>query len=290
MEWFPLALISAFTLASADAATKRYLGDYSGRELVLVRITVTGALLLPLAFLFPLPAVPAAFWGIMAVLVPLELAAMWLYMTAIRDAPLHLTLPYLAFTPVLNILTGWLLLGETITPAGGLGIALVVAGAWLLNSVRGQRWQLRQVLAPFRAIGREPGSRKMLGVAAIYSITSVLGKAALAYADPLTFGPFYFAFVGGATLLLFALFDRRSLRVLTRRPAAHLLVAGASAAMVITHFFAIAQVEVAYFVAVKRSSLLFGILYGALLFREANLRRNLAAGSLMVVGVAVIVL
>jgi hypothetical protein len=39
---------------------------------------------------------------------------------------------------------------------------------------------------------------------------------------------------------------------------------------------------------VKRTSLLFGILYGALLFREANLGRNLVAGTLMVAGVALV--
>jgi drug/metabolite transporter (DMT)-like permease len=58
--------------------------------------------------------------------------------------------------------------------------------------------------------------------------------------------------------------------------------------MVVTHFLAIAEAEVAYFVAVKRASLLFGILYGALWFGERHLRRNLFAGALMVAGVALI--
>jgi drug/metabolite transporter (DMT)-like permease len=60
--------------------------------------------------------------------------------------------------------------------------------------------------------------------------------------------------------------------------------------MIITHFMALARVEVAYMIAVKRTSLLFGILYGALLFRERNLGRHVLAGALMSAGVAVIVI
>ena len=59
-------------------------------------------------------------------------------------------------------------------------------------------------------------------------------------------------------------------------------------AMVVAHFHAIAHVEVAYMIAVKRTSLLFGMLYGAWLFGETGLKRNLAAGVLMIAGVALI--
>jgi uncharacterized membrane protein len=59
-------------------------------------------------------------------------------------------------------------------------------------------------------------------------------------------------------------------------------------AMLLTHFTAIAQVEVAYMISVKRTSLLFGIVYGAVLFSERRLGVHLLAGTLMVIGVALI--
>jgi len=55
--------------------------------------------------------------------------------------------------------------------------------------------------------------------------------------------------------------------------------------MVVTHFIAIAKVEVAYFITVKRTSLLFGIIFGALFFKGPRLAKNLSAGVLMVTGV-----
>ena len=45
---------------------------------------------------------------------------------------------------------------------------------------------------------------------------------------------------------------------------------------------------VAYMIAVKRTSLLFGILYGALWFGERGLARHLVAGVFMLGGIALI--
>jgi hypothetical protein len=49
---------------------------------------------------------------------------------------------------------------------------------------------------------------------------------------------------------------------------------------------ALSQKETAYVTAVKRGGLLFGILYGALLFRKWRLGIHLVAGGLMVVKAA----
>lgn len=289
MHWLGLTLLSAFCLATADTLTKRQLSHLRAGELVLVRFGVTGVLLLPLLWLQPWPALPLPFWGWVASLLPLEILAMWLYMTAIRECPLSLTLPYLAFTPVFNIVTGYALLGETISWAGFAGIMLVVCGAWLLNLEAAGNGQGLDVLAPFRAIVRERGSRLMLATAALYSLTSVLGKGALQYVSPGFFGPFYFLLLGTVASLLFASRDVRSWRALGHHPWAYLLVGLFMGAMVLTHFYAIEHVEVAYMIAVKRTSLLFGMVYGAWLFGETGLSRNLAAGMMMVAGVFLIV-
>jgi len=291
LSWFWLALLCAFSLASADALTKKALADYTAKELVLIRFGCTGLVLAPLVWATPPPPLPLVFWGWLGLLVPLEITAMWLYMRAIRDSPLALTLPYLAFTPVLTTLTGWLLLGEQVSGQGFGGILLVVVGAYLLNvqHARGQRgWSV--VLVPLQAIARERGSRLMLAVATLYSLTAVLGKVVLQYMPAPLFGPFYFVLLGGITVLAIALSEPGTLRVIGRRPGWHVIIALLMGGMVVTHFLAVARVEVAYMIAVKRTSLLFGILYGALLFSESGLRRHLLAGGLMVAGVALILL
>jgi len=293
MDWLPLTLLCAFSLATADAATKAWLWDYGARELALVRLGVTGLLLTPwLPDLAGLMSLPGAFWGWILALIPLEIGAMLLYLRAIRDHPLSLTLPYLAFTPVFVILTGYLLLGEQVSGRGGLGILLVVAGAWLLNLEPGRRdqgWRhWRSWVAPLGAILDNPGSRAMLMAAFIYSLTSSMGKGAMGHMAPEAFGAFYFVLLGLVAILIFALPAPRRLAAIWRRPWAMLMVAAINALMVYTHFLALARVEVAYMIAVKRTSLLFGILYGALWFGERGLARHLVAGIFMLGGIALI--
>jgi drug/metabolite transporter (DMT)-like permease len=288
MDWLPLTLLSAFSLATADAATKRYLSHYSAQELVMVRFALTGALLAPALWVTPWPHLPLAFWGWVGALVPLEILAMALYMQAIRTSPLARTLPYLAFTPVFSALTGYLMLGEQVSAQGFGGIALVSAGAYLLNVHRAFDNGGRSPLMPLRAILQERGPRLMLMVAALYSLTSVMGKGAMQYAPPRFFGPFYFALLGVAALLTFGLREPSSVKALWRRPGANLAVGLAMAVMAFTHFIAIQRVEVAYMIAIKRTSLLFGILYGAALFGEERLTQHLAAGALMVAGIFLI--
>ena len=290
MHWINLTLLSAFFLATADTLSKRYLSHYRPGELVLVRFGVSGALLLPLLLWQPWPSLTPTFWGWIVVALPLELLAMWLYMQAIRTSPLSLTLPYLAFTPAFITLTGYVVLGETVTWAGFSGILLIVFGAWLLNLHAAQHGSGLNLLAPFRAIVQERGSRLMLMVAAIYSLTSVTSKGALLQVTPAFFGPFYFVILGAASLLLFASRDVSSWRALGRHPWAHLGIGICMGAMVITHFYAIEHIEVAYMIAVKRTSLLFGMLYGAWLFKETGLLKNMLAGVLMVLGVFLIVM
>jgi len=290
VDWPVLALLCAFCAAAADAATKAWLSEQTARELVLVRFTLTGLLLLPLIFSEPLPSLPWEFWGWVALLLPAEILAMWLYVRAIRDHPLSLTLPYLAFTPVIVVVTGFLILGERIDLRGFAGILLVVMGAWLLNQHHAQLRAWKTWIRPLTMALHEPGARMMLGVAALYSLTSVLGKGALAYLPPEQFGPFYFFLLGLASLLVFRLPPGDLVRLVRRRPVGTFGVAALMAAMVVTHFLAIAQVEVAYMIALKRTSLLFGILFGVLIFRERQPGLRFLAATLMLAGVALIVL
>ena len=289
MQWLPLTLISAFCIATADALTRKYLQGYNARELVIIRFGMPGLLLLPLLLIQPMPELAVEFWYWAAALIPLEVTAMLLYSQAIRDSSLSLTLPYLAFTPVFNTLTGYILLQEQVSLIGFAGIVLVVFGAWLLNleHARGERFD---VLAPFRAIVTERGSRLMLITAALYSITSVLGKGALAYTTPVFFGTLYYVVIGFTVIIAFSVGASTPVHVLWRRPLPHLAIGVFMGIMVVTHFFAIQHVEVAYMIAVKRTSLLFGILYSVLLFHERARVEHFLAGGLMLAGVYLIVI
>lgn len=287
MSWLWLTLFSAFAMASADAATKRYFSNCNVWETAVVRFALGGVLVLPWAALrVQVPAEPG-FWAWMAVLIPLDIAGVYLYIRAIVSAPLSHTLPYLAFTPVFTALSSWLLLGEAISPWGLSGVVVVSLGAYLLN-LDPRDWR-EDKLAPLRFIAREKGPRLMLGVAAIFSVTATLGKGALLYMSALDFGLLYSVVLALGTAVVVAVArGRQAFAIVRHRPWASLVVSTAMTSMAISHFIAIERVAVAYMISVKRVSLLFGLIYGALLFGEHRLGRNLLAGVIMVLGVVLL--
>ncbi len=67
-----------------------------------------------------------------------------------------------------------------------------------------------------------------------------------------------------------------------------LIPAGCYAVEIVTHMVAVSMTNVAYMIAVKRLSLLLGVLYGRFMFGEKSLGERLFGGTLMVAGVALI--
>jgi uncharacterized membrane protein len=60
------------------------------------------------------------------------------------------------------------------------------------------------------------------------------------------------------------------------------------AIMVITHLKAISLIEVSYMVSVKRLSILFGVIYGVMLFKETNIKERFLGATVMVSGIIMI--
>ncbi|MCK9263852.1 MAG: DMT family transporter [Desulfomonilia bacterium] len=284
MDWLFLAVLAAFSLATADALTKKHFSRLSAYEMGITRLTYTLPWLVIALFFIPWPCLDRTFFLAFGAALPLEVLAFLCYMRAIKISPLSLTLPFLAFTPVFIILTGRLILGETVTGLGIAGILCIVAGAYSLNLSQARTG----VLEPFRAIFREPGSVLMLLVSFIYSITSTLGKLAVLHSNPYFFGVSYYMVLALLMLSFLPLAKNARAENLLKNPRAGLMVGTFMAIMVISHMLAISLVEAAYMIAVKRTSLLFGVLYGAWLFREAKITERLAGALIMMVGVLII--
>jgi uncharacterized membrane protein len=57
---------------------------------------------------------------------------------------------------------------------------------------------------------------------------------------------------------------------------------------VITHVKAINLVEVSYMISVKRLSILFGVIYGVIFFKETNIKERFLGATVMVLGIIMI--
>jgi len=301
VNWFPAALLTALASATGDTILKARFSYLSPGNMAIVRSTAPIPFLLPLLLAISWPETDLVFWQTVGFLVPFEILALLLYMQALKVSPLSLSIPFLAFTPVFIVLTGWLVLDEKVTMAGLLGILCIVAGAYVLH-IKSSR---KGFFEPLKAIAKEQGSRLMLAVAGIYSLTSVLGKKAIQHSDPIFFACFYFVLLGIVTpLSLWVLrwvtngFGSQnkqstlwSFKKTGRSPwGAWWAVGLAQTIMVLSHMWAINLITAAYMIAVKRTSLIFSVIYGKLIFKEKEITQRLAGASLMVLGVGLIVL
>lgn len=285
MTWLGWALFCAFGMAMADASTKRGLGALTPRQLSIARCCLPLAFLLPVVVLTWPAQVPASTWAWLIPSAILEVIAVGFYLRSIQGADLSQSLPYHAFTPVLVAGIAGPILGEAVTGGGLAGILLVFAGASLLNIGEFRHGWHRPLTAPLR----QRSARLMLTAASIYALTGVFSRAPLAHLPPVFLGALYFSLVGVTAWLLL---DRRgeTLRRLPWRNRWLWISTGWMGLMILTHFVALVGVETAYMLAVKRTSLLWGIVLGALWLGEPDLRRNLLAGLVMVAGVGLIAL
>ncbi len=280
--WILLSLTAAFTLATSDALTKKALFTHNEYIVAWLRLVFS----LPLLFVFfsfiPIPKLNRDFYIAFFLALPLEIASIVLYIKALKLSPLSLTLPFLALTPVFLIFFSYLILGEKVSFWGGVGILFIASGSYMLNINR-----IREgIFEPFRAIMKEKGSVLMIGVALIYSLTSALGKMAVEHSSPLFFGTTYFT-----VLVIFftpiALYKGR--RVEGKAVLPVMLPGVFYSLMIASHMVAINLAKVAYVISIKRMSLIFGVLYGYLLFKEEKIQERLLGAMLMFVGFVMVV-
>lgn len=284
MYWLPTALLTAFSLSTGDALSKRALGETDDLVIVWVREGYSLPFLAAAFFFIDIPTLDRTFWLTLLLLLPLEITALILYVKAIRLSPLSLSVPFLALSPVFILFIAFFVLGETPTRGGVAGVFLIALGAYLLNAEASKFGPL----GPLKAITKEPGSMLMIAVAVIYSVTATLGKVAIEHSNPVFFG-FFYPFI--LTLVLTVILLKKGrIKGVVSRPATFLPIGLCNAVMVVSHFVALGMTQVAYLISVKRTSLVFSVLYGSLLFGEVNLRERLLGTVVMAAGVALIAL
>lgn len=284
--WILYALLTAFFLATSDMLTKRALATRDEFFVAWARLVFALPVLAGSFFFIDIPPLNRTFWTATIYAIPLEITAIILYTRALKVSPISLTMPFLALTPLFLIVISYIIAGEKISLSGGAGIALMALGSYMLNVHK-----IRQSLAePLRAILREKGCVLMIIVAFIYSMTSSLGKVAISNSAPVFFGSFYFILIAVLFTPLVLIRNRGRIRI-SRDDIVPLSAIGITQSlMIVFHMTAMSMTKVAYMISVKRTSLLFSILYGYLVFREEKISQKTVGALIMFAGFLMIVL
>jgi len=285
--WFSLALLCALLVGIGDVFSKLALQKSNEKIVGLARLLYALPILGLAAWAKGIPTLSPPFWFTLLGMLPFELSAFLLYLRAIRVAPLSLTVPFLALTPVFTIVTSWILLGERVSFAGAVGILAVTTGVYLIHmETVSKGWS-----APLVSIFRERGTRFMVLSAFLYSIASNLGKRAILLSSPVAFA-FFYQLIDAFVLSLLAWWESWSLRhmgnELLLQWKLYLALGSVMACALLTHAVGISISPVPYFIAIKRTSLLVGVISGGLFFKEERILQRLLGAAFMVVGVGLI--
>jgi drug/metabolite transporter (DMT)-like permease len=291
MVWLILAILTAFFESLKDVKSKQslvYLDEYWVTWATQVIAVIC---LLPMLWINGIPTIQPGFWPALIIGGSLNVVAFLLYIQAIKAADLSLTVPLIALTPLFMLVTSPIIVGEFPGPTDAIGVIMIVIGSYILN-LQPRNHTPRDFWAPLRSLLANPGCRKMLMVAGMWSITANMDKVGVANSSPFFWSVALFAFVAaGITPILIW---RRSSSSPLRQVWPHwrlLALAGAfSAAAIGFQMVAITLAPVTQVIAVKRMSSLISILFGYFLFGEKNIRSRLTGGIVMIAGVVVITL
>jgi len=287
--WAIYAFLSAFFIASTDPITKKILNDKDGDEYLVGWLMLL--LSTPFLGIFYFSHNGVVFsWALLktlAMIVPIEIIATILYYKALRLTDISLSVPFLALTPIFLIVTGFLLLGERISPQGMAGIGLIAFGVYSINIKEMQHG----ILQPIRSVFRNKGSLYMILVAMLYSITSAVSKRALLQSSPQAIPFIYNSFLSlaMAPIIFYRVKNKTtSLAGIKRRALLFGLLGLFSAISSIFYFSSVALANVAYSISIKRLSLLMSVGYGWLFFRERDVHIRILATLCMFTGIVII--
>jgi len=189
MSWFTFALLTALSVALHDTWVKKWFSHLSAYEMFAFPLLYSLPLILISLLFIDVPPLDRMFYIAFFISLPFNAVPFFMYIKAIQISPLSLTVPYLAFTPVFMIGTGFLMLDEVPDIWGFVGIAAVCVGSYVLNI----NPKNRSFAEPLKAVFRETGSWMMLIVSFIFSISAVLGKLAILHSSVMFFQMSFFA-------------------------------------------------------------------------------------------------
>lgn len=215
-----------------------------------------------------------------------NIAAAILYHRAISKGDISEVVPMLSFTPLFLLISSPILLNEYPDTSGYIGIFLIIIGSYLLQ-LGGIR---ENPLKPFKALLTNKGTRYMLIVAIVWSISANFDKIGIQES-----GVWQYVFavnlfvITGTSLFLFGK-RKFSLPEIKMEKKNLLLVGILTTLGFYLHMTALSLALVAYVIALKRTAGMISVGLGHFFLQEQNIKQRFLGASIMFAGVVAIVI
>lgn len=284
--WILFSLLSAFFHASRLAVTKHLSFTFSAQALTLYVNLASLLVTFPLIVWnhdFPLGD-PLYVTMVLTGALISGLGG-WSLNHAIKQGEISLVGPVMTLTPGFVILIEWLTTGDLPSAMGFLGIALLVAGSYVLSIDRGMpHWY-----TPLVRLFQDAGSLFTLIAALCFAVATTFGRVAIQLSDPFSFAVMVALINPIVLFAMFSIQDRRFYRQVfnenLRRDAKPLLALGVLFALMrIADQIALSLTLASYAMSVKRTAGMFSVLLGKLLYGEHHIPEKLLGSAVMLAG------
>lgn len=228
------------------------------------------------------------FWHAAIATALINVIALPLLLKAYKWGELSAVFPMLLLTPVFMVGTSYVILGETITLRGIVGMLITLVGLFLI--ARSSVNHAQQALSDNNRKGMLLG----LLVAFLFSISANFDKLAALHSDRIAGPALVMALLSvGLFPLQFSQTGRRGWRAV-RRDHFHLLFPMLMGLVLvfdmIVFYSAISLGPASYTILLKRTSIVFGVLWGYFFFKERHLAGKLLGTLIALGGLALILL
>ncbi|MFH0734370.1 MAG: EamA family transporter [bacterium] len=226
------------------------------------------------------------FWVAVSITAFINLLATIFYNKALAYGDISSVMPMLSFTPLFLLITSPILIGEFPNIYGLLGVLLIVIGSYLLNI----KTNKKGFFEPFKSLIKNKGTRYMLFVSFIWSISANFDKISInsssVYQHLIIINILIFT-----SLTAFTAYKKKfNKQNLFENKKPLMLISSLAVGSFIFHMAALSLTLVAYVIALKRLSGLLSVFFGFYFLKEADIKSRMLGALIMFLGVVLIVL
>ena len=260
-----ICIVSAFFWAAFDLTRKLTLEKISSINLLLI-FTITQLIIFFIWLFFEdfsINLFPYLLPGITLIIIGLFSAL--LFLKAIKQSDLSLTIPLLSLSPMFSSLFSFFFLNEQLSNIQYLGIFLIILGTLILYS---KKLTIYEIFKSFKIILKNSSAKLMVLVSIIWSLTPVLDKICLKNSSVNIHG--FIQSLGMITLLIF-LFKKDTVQTENTKKNWRiiLLTVFIGSTATILQFYAILTNYVPIMESIKRSiGQLSSVFLGKIFFNE----------------------
>ncbi len=286
MTWFFFAISTAFLESVRDIFNKKTVSQVDEYVITFSLNLLTALFGFPLLFFNDIPSLGNNFWYAVIAIGILNTIAFLLFFKAIKASDLSIVAPITTLSPILLLITSPFLVGEFPNAIGILGIFIIVIGAYVLKF----QDKTSGYLAPFKSLFKETGSRLMFGVVLVWSITANVDKIGVQNSSAIMWTIAGHLSVAVFTLPILLLKSKPNIQKIKSNSRNLILIGLINTLSILSQMTALKLALVSYVIAVKRTSALFNVLWGWLIFKEQGIKERITGSIIMILGVVVITL